>query len=148
MPKKDVKKKATIRDVAKLAGVTPAVVSRVFNNDENLNIKDETRENVLNAIRELQYRPNAVARSLRTHSMKTIGMLIADIINPFYSEIIKGVQAEAEKAGYLLILCDTKDDPVFEKKYIETLHSQFVDGVILGSIYIEDDVVDMLEDLG
>ncbi len=99
MSKKDVTKKATIRDVAKLAGVTSAVVSRVFNNDENLNIKDETRENVVNAIQQLQYRPNAVARSLRTHSMKTIGMLIADIINPFYSQIIKGVQSDRTRRG-------------------------------------------------
>jgi LacI family transcriptional regulator len=148
MSKKDITKKATIRDVAKLAGVTPAVVSRVFNKDENLNIKDETRENVLNAIQELQYKPNAVARSLRTHSMNTIGMLIADIINPFYSQIIKGVQSEAEKAGYCLILCDTNDDPASEKRYIETLHSQFVDGVILSSTYVEDDVVDLIEGLG
>ena len=142
------KKKPTIRDVAKLAGVTPAVVSRVFNNDENLNIKAETRANVLDAIKRLEYKPNIVARSLRTHSMNTIGMLIADIINPFYSQMIKGVQEEAKKAGYGLILCDTNDDPLSEKRYIETLHAQFVDGVILGSSYIEDDVVELIEGLG
>ena len=147
MPNKDITKKVTIRDVAKLADVTPAVVSRVFNNDENLNIKDETRKNVLNAIKKLQYKPNVVARSLRTHSMNTIGMLIEDIINPFYSQIIKGVQSEADKAGYCLILCDTNDDPISEKRYIKTLHSQFVDGVILCSTYIEDDVVELIEEL-
>jgi DNA-binding LacI/PurR family transcriptional regulator len=146
--KMDKQKKVTIKDVAKLAGVTPAVVSRVSNNDTTLNIREETRIKVLRAINELNYKPNAIARSLRKRSMKTIGMLITDIINPFYSQIIKGVQSAANKEDYCIILCDTNDEPEAEKKYIELLNAHFVDGIILGSSYIEDNVVDMIERLG
>lgn len=144
----DKQKKVTIKDVAKLAGVTPAVVSRISNNDATLNIREETRTKVLRAINELNYKPNAIARSLRKRSMRTIGMLITDIINPFYSQIIKGVQSAANEENYCIILCDTNDEPTAEKKYIELLNSHFVDGIILGSSYIEDDVVDTIERLG
>ena len=148
MVNREKPKKVTIKDVARLAGVTPAVVSRVSNNDMTLSIREETRLNVLRAIKELHYKPNAVARSLRTHSMNAIGMLITDINNPFYAQIIKGVQTAANEANYFTILCDTNDDPEAEKKYIEILHSHFVDGIILSSSYIEDNVVDMIESLG
>ena len=112
MVEKDNNKKGriTIKDVAKLAGVTPAVVSRVFNNDETLNIKDETRKKVLKAMSDLNYKPNTVARSLRTKTVNTIGLIISDINNPFYASIIRGVQVAAEEAGYCMILCDTHDD--------------------------------------
>ena len=78
-----MEKKVTIKDVAKLAGVTPAVVSRVFNSDETLNIKEETRTAVFEAIKMLDYRPNSIARSLRTSTSNAIGVLVPDIMNPF-----------------------------------------------------------------
>ncbi|MGI6161499.1 MAG: LacI family DNA-binding transcriptional regulator [Christensenellales bacterium] len=141
-------KMPTIKDVAFMAGVTPAIVSRVFNNDAKLNIKEETRAKVLDAIEKLQYRPNPMARSLRTNSNKTIGVLISDINNPFYSEIIKGVQMAAREHDYCIILGDTSDTPHEERRFIENLQSQFVDGIILSSVYIEDDVVELLEERG
>ena len=140
-------KRTTIKDVAEFAGVTPAVVSRVFNNDETLNIKDETRLSVKKAIKALNYVPNSVARSLRTQTSSTIGVLISDITNPFFTEVIKGVQSAAFDAGYTVMLCDTTDNSEEEKKHIEKLRSQSVDGVILGSVYVEDDVVNLLEKL-
>lgn len=136
----------TIKEVAQKAGVTTAVVSRVFNNDETLNIKDETRNNVLKAIKELQYRPNTVARSLRTGATNTIGMLISDINNPFYTHIIRGVQAAAEEAGFCIMLCDTRDSDEIEKKYINMFKEQFVKGVILCSVFVVDSIIKQLED--
>ena len=141
------KKRTTIKDVAEFVGVTPAVVSRVFNRDETLNIKEETRQAVLDAIKELNYVPNSVARSLRTHTTNTIGVLISDITNPFYTEVVKGIQSVAFSSGYTVVLCDTTDNSEEERKHIKKLSAQFVDGIILGSSYVEDDVVDLLEDL-
>lgn len=144
---KTTKKRTTIKDVAEFVGVTPAVVSRVFNRDETLIIKDETRQAVLDAIEELHYMPNSVARSLRTQTTDTIGVLVSDITNPFYTEVVKGIQDVALAAGYTVILCDTTDNSEEEKRYIQKLRSQFVDGIILGSSYVEDDVIDLLEEL-
>ena len=151
MDNKKYKKKKhspTIKEVAQKAGVTSAVVSRVFNNDETLNIKDETRENVLKAIKELKYKPNTVARSLRTGATNTIGVLISDINNPFYTHIIRGIQTAAEEAGFCIILCDTRDNDETEKKYINMLKEQFVKGVILGSVFLVDGIIKQLEDEG
>lgn len=146
MTDKAKKGRITIKDVAKLAGVTPAVVSRVFNNDETLNIKDETRQKVLKAMSDLNYKPNTVARSLRTRSVNTIGMIISDINNPFYTSIICGVQNAAEKAGYCMILCDTHDDDMTEMKYISMLKEQFVKGIILSSTFVMDSIIKELRE--
>lgn len=146
MTDKAKKGRITIKDVAKLAGVTPAVVSRVFNNDETLNIKDETRQKVLKAMSDLNYKPNTVARSLRTRSVNTIGMIISDINNPFYSSIIRGVQIAAEEAGYCMILCDTHDDDLTEMKYISMLKEQFVKGIILSSTFVMDSIIKELRE--
>ena len=141
----DGKKRITIKDVAMKAGVTSAVVSRVFNKDKTLNIREETRRAVDQAILELNYAPNSVARSLRMHSSNMIGVVIADVMNPFFTEIVKGIQLAAREAGYGIVLCDTGDNPEEEKEYIRILQSQFVEGIILGSSYVEDDVVRVFE---
>lgn len=148
MVEKDNNKKGriTIKDVAELAGVTPAVVSRVFNNDETLNIKDETRKKVLKAMSDLNYKPNTVARSLRTKTVNTIGLIISDINNPFYASIIRGVQVAAEEAGYCMILCDTHDDVETEMKYIAMLKEQFVKGIILSSTFVMDSIIKELKE--
>ncbi len=139
-----MEKKVTIKDVAKHAGVTAAVVSRVFNNDETLNIKEETRAAVFEAIKTLDYRPNSIARSLRTSTSNAVGVLVPDIMNPFFTEIIKGIQIASKLSDFSIVLCDTSDNPEDEKRYIDVLRSQLVDGIILGSSYVEDDVIDTL----
>ena len=83
-------KRTTIKDVAKLAGVTPAVVSRVINKDKTLNIKEDTRERINKAISELNYKTNLIAKSLRTKSSGTAAIVIPDILNPFFSSDDKG----------------------------------------------------------
>ena len=146
--KQKEKGKATIKDVALRAGVTPAIVSRVFNKDKTLNVKKETKTAVYRAIRELNYTPNSVARNLRMHKSHTIGVLVADIMNPFFTEIVKGVQQAADEQGYNIILCNTDDDAEKGKKYINVLSSQMVDGMILGAGYVSDDEIALLESMG
>ncbi|MDR2143350.1 MAG: LacI family transcriptional regulator, partial [Treponema sp.] len=139
------RRKTTIRDVAKHADVTPAVVSRVFNNDVTLSIKQETREVVQRAINELDYRPNFVARSLRLHTTHTLGVVISDILNPFFTEITKGIQQAAAAAGYSILLCGTEDDASEVKRHIDVLNSHMVGGMILGAGHISAAEIDLLE---
>jgi DNA-binding LacI/PurR family transcriptional regulator len=142
---KTVRRKTTIRDVARRADVTPAVVSRVFNDDATLSIKPETREVVQKAIDELDYRPNSVARSLRLHLNNAIGVVISDILNPFFTEITKGIQQAAAAAGYSILLCGTEDDAGEVKRHIDVLNSHMVGGMILGAGHISAAEIELLE---
>lgn len=92
---------ASIRDVAKLAGVSPATVSRVMNGTAN--VDDDKRERVLNAISETGFVPNAVARSLFKKSAMTIGLIIPSIKNPFFTQMASAIEKTADKHGYRLI---------------------------------------------
>ena len=124
-------KRVTIIDVAQRAGVDPSVVSRVINNDDRLRIKADTRERVVAAVRALDYRPNAAARTLRTAKVGAIGLFIPDFANPVYSEIIAGAEAAASLAGCVLV---TGTDEVVgrsEQTYLDLLGSGRVDGVLL-----------------
>jgi len=121
----------TLADVAALAGVDRSVVSRVMNNDTALSIREETRDRVLNAIRELDYRPNAAARSLRTSRARTLGLFIPDFANPVYAQIIAGAESAAAEAGCVLV---TGTDEAVEKidaGYVDLLGTGRVDGVLL-----------------
>lgn len=141
-------KRITIKDVAARAGVTPAIVSRVVNHDETLNVKEETRQAVMNAVAALHYVPNLVARSMITKRNNVIGVIIADIMNPFFTQIIKEIQITADKYGYSVLLFDTGDDPEKELRAIEMVAQQRVDGVILGTIFVGDNAIVKLEELG
>lgn len=136
---------ATIKDVAKLAGVNPALVSRVVNNDPTLSIRDDTRERIINAISELNYKANSIARSLRMKVSKTIAVIVADISNPYYVEVIKGAQKAASEKGYNLVLFDTEEDAQKERDYIDIIVERCIDGVILTSVYIEDNTIELLK---
>ncbi|MCL4515946.1 MAG: LacI family transcriptional regulator [Firmicutes bacterium] len=135
---------ATIKEVAERAGVNPSTVSRVINEDPKLSIREETRNRILQAIEELQYRPNAVARSLRLKTTGTVGMIIPDITNPFFPEIIKGAESAASERELSLILCNTDENPEKERSYIELLTEKQVDGILLASAYIQDETVDLV----
>ncbi len=136
--------KVTIKQVAKEAGVTPSVVSRIINNDESLSVRDSTRERVISVIEKLNYKPNAIARSLRVKHTKTIAMLIPDIANQFWPEVIKGAQLSASEQGYSLFLCSTDEDPDKELEYIELAVQKQTDGLLIASIYIEDKTIDIV----
>jgi len=120
---------ASIRDVAKLAGVSPATVSRVMNGTAN--VDDDKRERVLNAISETGFVPNAVARSLFKKSAMTIGLIIPSIKNPFFTQMASAIEKTADKHGYRLIFCNTGTDFEKEKAALTMLESMNADGIIL-----------------
>lgn len=121
----------TIYDVAKKAGVSAMTVSRVINGKKD--VKPETRDKVLKAIEELGYVPNSLARSFVLQRTKTIGLVITDITNPFFTTLARGVEDTAMKNQFSVIFCNTDEDPEKEVLYLELLARKRVDGVILAS---------------
>jgi LacI family transcriptional regulator len=119
----------TIRDIARLAGVSVVTVSRVLNNKPT--VKAKLVQKVKQAMEALDYHPDQVARSLRVRRTFTAGMVVADVTNPFFTDVIRGIEQEAELSGYSVILCDTNEDPELEQQYMSTLFSRRVDGVPL-----------------
>ena len=119
----------SINDVAKLAGVSNATVSRVFGKKEY--VRKSTRERVLKAAAELDYKPNRVARSLRTRSSKIIGLIISDIQNPFFTTLVRAVEDVAYEHNYAVFLCNSDEDLNKEALYIELMISEKVAGVII-----------------
>ncbi|WP_399092623.1 LacI family DNA-binding transcriptional regulator [Streptomyces sp. BBFR2] len=119
----------TMADVARHAGVSVATVSHVLNGTRP--VRDTTRAAVLRAIDELGYTPNTLARSLVTARTRSIGLAVSPISNPYFTEILQGVEASALEAGYGLLLADPHDDPVHERKVVQLLHERRVDGVIV-----------------
>ena len=97
-----------IRDVAKYAGVSPSTVSRALSGVAF--VKPETKEKVLKAVSDLNYKPNLAAKSLKKGGSKLIKLIIPDIINPYYPKVVKYMETCATKAGYSLILCDALGD--------------------------------------
>ncbi len=95
-------------------------------------VSPEKRDAVQDAIRKLNYRPSHIARSLKTRVTYSVGLLLNDITNPFYSAIARGVEDEAHRHGYSLILCNTSEDADREQLYLEVLQDKHVDGIILG----------------
>jgi len=119
----------TIRDIARLAGVSVATVSGVLNNKPT--VRPVLVERVKKAMEALDYHPDTLARSLRVRRTFTVGMVIADVTNPFFTDVIRGVEQEAQISGYSVILCDTNEDPSLERHYLGVLFSRRVDGVLL-----------------
>lgn len=127
--KRRPKKKVTLTDVAKHAGVSPKTVSNVLNDWPY--ISDETRQKVQASIEALGYRPSALATSLRTGRTKTIGVVIPDITNPFFGQAVRGCEDVLYAAGYSIFLCNTNEDPVKEQSYLDMLTRRGVDGLLM-----------------
>ena len=104
----------SIKDVARMTGLSPSTVSRVINKKGN--ISGATTERVMEAVQELGYVPNNVARSLKSRKTRTVGVIIPDISETFFSHIIKGVDAVLGEHGYSIVLCDTNENPDKEEK--------------------------------
>ena len=119
---------ASIKDVAKAAGVSTATVSRVIANKGY--ITDEKRELVLRAIAELNYRPNLIARSLRAQTSTKIGLIVSDIRNPFFTAIARAVEDAAYERGYSINICNTDENPDKEHMYLNLMHDENVAGII------------------
>ncbi|MDP9568570.1 UNVERIFIED_ORG: LacI family transcriptional regulator [Kosakonia oryzae] len=120
---------ATMKDVARVAGVSTSTVSHVINKDRF--VSDAVREKVEAAIKTLNYAPSALARSLKINQTRTIGMLITASTNPFYSELVRGVERSCFERGYSLVLCNTEGDEQRMNSNLETLMQKRVDGLLL-----------------
>jgi LacI family transcriptional regulator, fructose operon transcriptional repressor len=118
----------SIKDVAAAAGVSTATVSRVLSNDRH--VRPQVRERVMAAVKQLGYRPNLVARSLRSQQSNTIGLIVADIRNPFFTSISRAVEDTAYEQGFSVFLCNTDEDPEKEAIYLNLQRDEHVAGVI------------------
>jgi DNA-binding LacI/PurR family transcriptional regulator len=134
---------ANLKDIAQQAGVDPSTVSRVLNGDA-ISVRPETRARILQAAEQLDYVPNAMARSLRTRRSRTLGLLVPDISNPFFPEVIYGAEGAARRAGYHVIVGNTDETFERELEYVEVLRAQRVDGIILATAFTEDRLVPVL----
>lgn len=121
---------SSMNDVAKKAGVSIATVSRVLNSNGNVN--DATRARILKVIKELKYQPSRVAKRLRSKSVSSnlFGVLLADIVNPFYVDVLRGIEEVAYKNNYAIIMCNFGQDEKKEKLYLDILQSEAIDGLI------------------
>jgi DNA-binding LacI/PurR family transcriptional regulator len=136
----------TMKDVARLAGVSVQTVSVVVN--DKAVVAPETRNRILAAIEELGYRPQAIARSLRTGTTRTIGLMVADITNPFFARMADAVEDQAHAAGYSLILYNTHSDPEREQTYLQIAAQRWVDGMLFVTTTDELHGLHALQDAG
>lgn len=120
---------ASIHDVAQRAGVSAATVSHVLNASRF--VSDETRQRVLSAVQDLGYIPSAIARGLRSRRTRTIGLIVSDVENPYFTEVARAVERRAADAGYTVVLGNTDEDPARERAIVQVMLSQRVDGIVL-----------------
>ncbi len=123
--------RTTIRDVAEKAGLSVATVSLVLNNKPS-RISEATKEYVRKVAKEMDYRPSQLAVNLKKMRSNTIGLIVSDIRNSFYSSLAKGIEDKCRENGWNMILCNTNDLAEREKEYIEVLYSKGVEGIVLG----------------
>lgn len=121
--------KVTMEDVARLAGVSPATVSAVING--NVVVSPKRTKRVREAMEALDYHPDQVARSLKIGRTLVVGMVIPDVTNAYFPEVIRGVEDRARMAGYSVILCNSNEDGEQEERHLDVLLSRRVDGVLL-----------------
>lgn len=126
----------TIDDVAKLAGVSRATAGRVVGNYGS--VSEKSRERVWDAVRQLDYQPNLIARGLRSQTTKTIAVIVGSIRNTYSTALVYAVEKEAQKKGYNVLIYTTHEDIEKELKHLKDLNSRKVDGVILMSAYRAD----------
>ena len=126
----------TIDDVAKLAGDSRATAGRVVGNYGS--VSEKSRERVWDAVRQLDYQPNLIARGLRSQTTKTIAVIVGSIRNTYSTALVYAVEKEAQKKGYNVLICTTHEDIEKELKHLKDLNSRKVDGVILMSAYRAD----------
>src|SRR5438132_1998743 len=121
---------ASITEVARRAGVSITTVSRVLNPVTEYPVAAATRRRVLAAASALQYSPSALARALVTRRSHMIGVLLGDIVDPYFSEIVRGIEDVARHAGYLVVVCNTARDPGTERRYVIALRDYRADAII------------------
>lgn len=120
----------TIKEIAEMANVSSATVSKILNGKDQY-ISEATRQRVLEIVEREGYISNAIAKSLKTKSTSTLGIIIPDVMNLFFSELARGIEDAAERKGYSVILCNSDNKTFKEEKYIQVLQEKMVDGIIL-----------------
>jgi DNA-binding LacI/PurR family transcriptional regulator len=135
-----------MRDVAELASVSPATVSRVLNGDPTVGAP--YRRRVTQAVQELNYRPNRLARNLRVQRTATIGVVVSDIENPHFSETVRAVEDAAFRQGYRVLVCNSDESAEKQAAYLQTFADERVLGVILSPSNPTDDQITALIELG
>ena len=128
------RRRPTIYDVARLAGVSTATVSRALNDTGQ--VAEPKRIAIDAAVEQLGYRPNTIARSLVTRATQTIALLLPDITNPFYAELVAGIQALTLERDYTMLLCTTDFDPEQEERYLRLLRAKHVDGALVDGLVL------------
>jgi DNA-binding LacI/PurR family transcriptional regulator len=123
------KKRVTSHDVARKAGVSQPTVSLVMSGNPRARVAGSTRERVLEAARELGYRPNLLARGLVSQRSFSLGVVVPSLDNPFFTEVVSGAERVAAQEGYAMLLCDTRQTPA--ARHLEALRTRLIDGVIL-----------------
>ncbi|HEX7561016.1 MAG TPA: LacI family DNA-binding transcriptional regulator [Candidatus Humimicrobiaceae bacterium] len=141
---KEQVKKTSIKDIARESGVAISTVSHVINNTKF--VAEGTREKVMKAINELHYRPNLIARGLRTKSTRTIGLLLPDISQPFFAQVVKGIEAVARLRNYTLIMGCAFYDIEEEKRQLNSMLDQNTDGIIFFCGYDSYDHIKQVHD--
>ena len=125
----------TLKDIARKVGVHPSTVSRVLNSkNQSLRIPESTRKRIIQAAKEMNYQPNEMARGLRLKKTHTIGLVVPDISNPFFSYIAKSIELEADKKGYSVIICNSDENQDKEINSIELLRKRRCDGIIIAPV--------------
>lgn len=137
-----------LADVARVAGVSASTVSRVLTRPELVNV--ETRALVRRTIAELHYHPSRVARRLRTERGPTnlVGLILPDIQNPFFADLARGVEDVAQAHGFVTVLANTDEDPGKERRYLDVMRAESVDGVILPPVSSEGKATAPLDEAG
>jgi LacI family transcriptional regulator len=138
---------ATMNDVARAAGVSIATVSRALSN-QGVGVSPELRERVLAAVAELDYHPNHLPRNMRARSSRTIGLVISDIDNPFFTAIARGAEDVAHRRGYTMVLSNTDEDAAREEIALQTMAAERAAGVVVASTGLHSDGVRRLISTG
>jgi len=133
-----------LKDIAKKLNISESTVSRALSGHPK--ISKETKEKISKLAKNLNYRPNLIAKSLKTKKTKTIGLIISDITNPFYPEIVKGCEDIANNNDLNIILCNSDYNTEKEKKYLNILLSKKVDGILITPVGEKNKIVNLLKD--
>jgi len=132
----------TLKDVARRAHVHPATASRALNPETRLLVSEETASRVLAAAADLGYRPNAVARSLRTRRSHSVGVLIPDLNNPLFPPMIRGLADRLDNDGYVALIGNTDGDDAREHRVFEQMRARHVDGYVLATAHLRNPLLD------
>ena len=141
MHNQPVRAAVTIRDVARVADVHPGTVSRALNEQTRALVNPETAERVLRAAEQLGYRPNPIARGLKTNRSFTVGVVIPDLTNPLFPPIMRGIEDRLAEAGYTALIVNTDNDADRERSQIAAMRARQVDGFIAATARLDHELL-------